>query len=170
VNVGGRNRVAMAALRDLAAGLGLSNPRTLLQSGNLVFEADGSGDDLERTLEAETAERLGVETDYFVRSADEWRRIIADNPFPAEAKADPGHLLVLPLKSAPTTDRVEALQASIRGREIVRPGARHVYLIYPDGIGRSKLTAQRIETALGTRGTGRNWNTVLKLMALADSS
>ena len=169
VNVGGQNRIAMADLRALATGLGFANPRTVLQSGNLAFEADGSGAELEARLESETGNRLGVETDYFVRSADEWRRIVADNPFRDEAADDPGHLLVMPLKATPAKDRVDALQASITGREIVRSGERHLYLVYPDGIGRSKLTAQRIDKALGTRGTARNWNTVLKLMALADS-
>jgi uncharacterized protein (DUF1697 family) len=168
VNVGGQNRVAMADLRELAADLGFRNAQTLLQSGNLVFEADDSGADLETLLESETSKRLGVETDFFVRSADEWRQMVDDNPFPDEAKDDPGHLLVMPLKSPPAPNRVEALQESIKGREVVRSGGGHVYLVYPDGIGRSKLTAQRIEKALGARGTARNWNTALKLMALAD--
>jgi uncharacterized protein (DUF1697 family) len=64
---------------------------------------------------------------------------------------------------------VTALQKAIVGREIVRAQGRSAYIVYPDGIGRSKLTAAMIEKKLGTRGTGRNWNTVLKLAALASS-
>ena len=57
--------------------------------------------------------------------------------------------------------------AAIVGAEIVRAEGRHLYAVYPDGVGRSRLTTQLIEKHLGTRGTGRNWNTVLKLMELA---
>jgi uncharacterized protein (DUF1697 family) len=67
------------------------------------------------------------------------------------------------LKASPPADRVAALQAAIRGREVVRAAGRHAYIVYPDGIGTSRLTVALIERKLGTRGTGRNWNTVLRL-------
>jgi uncharacterized protein (DUF1697 family) len=70
------------------------------------------------------------------------------------------------LKDAPKAGAVKALQAAITGREIVRAHGREAYLVYPDGIGPSKLTHALIEKTLGTRGTGRNWNTVLKLDVL----
>ena len=92
--------------------------------------------------------------------------MIARNPFPAEAKSDPSHLVVIVLKDAPTADAVKALQAATKGREVVRAGAKHLYAWYPDAIGESKLTLPLIEKHLGARGTGRNWNTVLKMAAL----
>ena len=167
INVGGKNAIKMAELRALIADLGLTEPQTLLQSGNLVFRSDrGSASELEALFEDETSKHLNVQTDFFVRTAAEWQEIVEGNPFLSEAKADPSHLLVMPLKAAPKSQDVDALQASIKGRELVRPGSRHVYLSYPDGIGRSKLTAVRIEKALGTTGTARNWNTVLKLLEM----
>jgi uncharacterized protein (DUF1697 family) len=167
VNVGGRNPVAMSSLRELAADLGLDNPRTLLQSGNLVFGSDArSAADLERLLEREAAARLGLETDFMVRSASEWKSLIARNPFPAEAKADPGHLVVMFLEDAPRAADVKALASAITGRERVRADGRELYVVYPDGMGRSRLTNALIERKLGTRATGRNWNTVLKLGVL----
>ena len=93
--------------------------------------------------------------------------MVADNPFPDEAERDPGHLVALCLKAAPKAAAVRALQAVIKGPEVVRAGSRHVYITYPAGIGRSRLTAAVIEKALGSPGTGRNWNTVLKLAVLA---
>jgi uncharacterized protein (DUF1697 family) len=72
------------------------------------------------------------------------------------------------LKEAPSREDVIALQTAIKGREVVRAEGRHAYIVYPDGVGRSRLTNALIERKLGTRGTGRNWNTVLKLGALAD--
>jgi uncharacterized protein (DUF1697 family) len=62
------------------------------------------------------------------------------------------------------------LQEAIKGREVVRGDGKHLYLVYPDGIGESKLTNVIIEKKIGTRGTARNWNTTLKLLALAGQS
>jgi uncharacterized protein (DUF1697 family) len=167
INVGGRKPVAMADLRNLLARLGFEDARSLLQSGNLVFRTNGkTGAQLERLLEAEAAKRLGLETSFLVRSASEWEAIVAHNPFPEEAKRDPAHLVAMVLKDAPKAGAVKALQAAITGREIVRAHGREAYLVYPDGIGPSKLTHALIEKTLGTRGTGRNWNTVLKLDVL----
>src|SRR5262245_45462711 len=82
VNVGGRNKIAMADLRDLFGVLGLPGAKSLLQSGNLVFESDRRTDaSLENLLETETAKRLGVSVDYFIRTAREWAATIANNPF-----------------------------------------------------------------------------------------
>ena len=168
VNLAGRNQVGMADLRELLAELGFGDPRTLLQSGNLVFESDARpGPRLESLLQEAAKKRLGLDTDFFVRTAGDWKEIVAGNPFPKEARRDPGHLVVMFLKEEPDRDKVAALQEAITGREVFRAGGRHAYIVYPDGIGRSRLTNALIEKKLGTRGTGRNWNTVLKLGALA---
>lgn len=168
INLGAHNRIAMSALRAMLETLGFDDPKTLLLSGNIVFRsAQGSSAALEEMLEAASAKHLKVTTDYFVRSAKEWRAIVAANPFPQQARSDPGHLLMMCLRDAPSAAQVTALQDSIAGREIVTAKGKHAYLVYPDGVGRSKLTIQKIERALGTRGTARNWNTVLKLAELA---
>jgi uncharacterized protein (DUF1697 family) len=170
INLPRYKQVAMADLRDLLTHLGFVDPRSLLQSGNLVFRSGArSGAQLERVLQAEAANRLALETDFFVRTAAEWRSVIAHNPFRKEAERDPGHLVVMFLKDAPDAKEVKALRDAITGSEVVRVAGRHAYLVYPDGIGRSRLTNALIEKRLGTRGTGRNWNTVLKLGALAQA-
>jgi uncharacterized protein (DUF1697 family) len=110
-----------------------------------------------------------VTTDYFVRTAQEWSAIIAANPFPSEAKRDPGRLVMMCLKDAPPPAAVKALQAAIKDREVVKARGAQAYFLYPDGMGRSKLTIGLIERMLGTRGTARNWNTVTRLGALAES-
>ena len=171
INLAGYQRVSMTDLRVFFARLGFADALTLLQTGNVIFESDGrSSADLERLLEAKSARRLELPTDYFVRSAAELSRAIARNPFPAEAKSDPSHLLMVFLKAAPKKDAVDALRAAIKGRERVEVEGKQAYITYPDGIGRSKLTNVLIERKLGTRGTARNWNTVLKLAALAGNS
>jgi|SRR5580658_3951220 uncharacterized protein (DUF1697 family) len=171
VNVAGRQPVAMSGLRDLGTALGLEDVRSLLQSGNLVFRSDArSSAGLEGLLEAEAARRLDLRTEFLVRSAKELAEIIANNPFRVEAARDPGHLVVMFLKDAPAAKNVDDLRAAISGREIVAAAGKQLYVVYPDGIGRSRLTSALIERKLGTRGTGRNWNTVLKLAALAKAT
>ena len=168
INVGGNRLVAMADLRNLLTALGFADARSLLQSGNLVFRSDGrTNTRLAGLLEVETEKQLGLRTDFFVRTATEWDRIVLRNPFPDEAKRDPAHLVLMLLKDAPSAKSVQALQSAIVGAERVRADGTHAYITYPDGTGRSRVTNALIDGKLGTRGTGRNWNTVLKVQALA---
>ena len=168
INVGGHKMIAMADLRDLLTKLGFTEARSLLQSGNLIFQAQKKTTaQLENLLEKETEKRLGLEASFFVRTPAEWESLIAQNPFRKEAERDPGHLIVLFLKNAPDAGNVDALRAAISGREVIQAIGNHAYVVYPDGTGRSRLTNALIEKKLGTRATGRNWNTVLKLGALA---
>jgi len=167
VNVAGKS-LAMAALRDYASALGLEDPRTLLQSGNLIFRSTGKKPaELERLLEREAEKRLGAVTDFLVRSERELTAIVANNPFPTAARRDPARLLVMFLRHEPAADAIAAPCKAIAGRESIAAHARQLYIVYPDGIGRSKFTTSLIEKKLATRGTGRNWNTLLKLAAAA---
>jgi uncharacterized protein (DUF1697 family) len=91
VNVGGRNLVAMSRAARARRRSGLTDARTLLQSGNCVFDAGRAAPaELERRLERAARERLGLETTFFVRTATEWRDLVAANPFPAEAASRTG--------------------------------------------------------------------------------
>jgi uncharacterized protein (DUF1697 family) len=168
INLAGRNMVGMASLRDLLTGIGLLDVHTLLQSGNVVFRSTASETTaIARAIEEACLRELAVETDIFVRTVSEWDGAVAANPFPEEAVRDPGHLVVVVCGAVISAASVRQLQAAIAGREQVRAVGSHAYVTYPDGIGRSKLTSAMIEKALGTRGTARNWNTVLKLQQLA---
>jgi uncharacterized protein (DUF1697 family) len=130
----------MSGLRSLAE-LGFADAQSLLQSGNIVFQSDKrTGSELERLLEMETQKRLHMRADYFVRTSSEWKEIVTRNPFRDDARDDPSHLVVMFLKKAPATKDVEALQTSIKGPEIVRAEGKQAYIVYPEGIGRSKLT------------------------------
>jgi uncharacterized protein (DUF1697 family) len=170
INVGGNKRVAMADLRAFVASLGFADVSSLLQSGNLVFRGRAQATaSLEQRLEREAVTRLDLATDFLVRTADELAAALAANPFVAEAERDPAHLVVMFLRETPPAGACEALQAGIKGPEVVRCAGRHAYLTYPAGIGESRLTNAVIERALGTRGTARNWNTVVKLEAAARS-
>lgn len=164
VNVGGTGKVAMAELRALAGEVGLADAKTLLQSGNLVFDAGArSPATLEKLLAREIAARLGVKTDVMVRTGRELKAAMERNPFAKEAKSEPGRLHVHILKTPATAAAVDSLSRAIKGREIVKGMGGEIFLYYPDGAGRSKLTNAVIERHLGARGTSRNWNTIGKL-------
>ena len=168
VNVGGGARVTMSDLRKFVAELGFGDVRSVLQSGNLVFEeTQNSGPALERLLEAEAARRLSLHTEFLLRTAQEWAQLVRRNPFLDAARLDPARLVVMLLKRAPDADGVLALKQSVTGPEIIEVLGRELYIVYPDGIGRSALPHRVVEAKLATRGTGRNWNTVLRLADLA---
>jgi uncharacterized protein (DUF1697 family) len=168
VNVGGASSLPMARLRALLTQMGFADPRTLLQSGNAVFESrDLAGTELEARLEAELEKAFGRRIAVRARSAQDWAEVVARNPFPDEASSDPAKLLVMFLQEPPSAATVDALQAAIKGPERVRAHGRQAYIVFPDGVGRSKLTPAVLEKRLGAGSTGRNWNTVLKLAAMA---
>ena len=167
INVGGNKMVAMAELRAALTKAGFSNVKTLLQSGNVILDAGASSPaKLESQLEAEIKKRFSLEVEVHVRSAAELAAVIKANPFVAEAKRDPSHLLVTFYKSPLDPAKVKAAQAGIEGPERLKADGRHLYMVFPEGIGRSKATVV-VGKVLGPSGTARNWNTVQKLAALA---
>ncbi len=168
VNVGGR-KLLMNELRALCADLGLKDAKTLLASGNLVLDAGKrTPAALEALLEKETAARFGMTVEYMVRNRAEWDKIIAANPFPKAAKDDPSHLLVMVCKSAPDAAGVKAFQTVLKGRpEQCAVVGREIYMTFPAGIGDSPVSKMSELKKFGSPLTGRNWNTVLKLAALA---
>ena len=170
VNLAGHKMVAMADLRRLCESIGLDQPRTILQSGNLVFRSAARNPELvERRLEQAIVKRLNVSVAIFVRSAADWDRIVSRNPMRKESASDPSHLLILCLKSAPAPGAADALRAAIKGQEVVHVDGREAYMYYPDGVGQSKVTSALVEKKLGTIVTARNWNTVMKLQALVST-
>ena len=167
INVGGNKMIAMADLRAALTKAGFSNVRTLLQSGNVVLDAAAASPaKLESQLEAQIEKRFSLDVEVHVRSAAELAAVIAGNPFAAEAERDPSHLLVTFFKAPLDAAKVKATQAAIVGPERLQADGRHLYMVFPEGIGRSKATVV-VGKMLGPGGTARNWNTVQKLAALA---
>lgn len=154
VNVAGHQPVSMAELRAFFEDLKFTHVKTLLNSGNIVFDGTAT----EEMLEREAEKRLGLATDFIVRNASEWQKIVERNPFAREAKDDPARLVVFPMKAA-------AKEFDWPGPEIVRVDGTNAYIYYPEGQGRSKLTTAVLDKRLGTRGTARNWNTAMKIAA-----
>ncbi|MDO1559625.1 DUF1697 domain-containing protein [Brevundimonas sp. 2R-24] len=164
VNVGGRP-LPMADLRAWAKGLGFSNARTLIASGNLIMEGGASsGADLETLLEREAVTGLNLKTAFFVRTPQEWRAMIETNPFPAEAEEHPAKLIAHLTKETVPAAALKTLREAITGPERVEAGKRVLYIDFPEGQGRSTLDRDWARTKAAPLGTSRNWNTVLKIL------
>ena len=166
INVGGRNLMPMAALAEVYAKAGCTQVKTLLQSGNVVFRGSGRPAPLAKKLGAAIAGRFGVRPALFLRTAAELQAALAANPFPQQAKADPSHLILLFFDGQPPAAAAKSLAAWDRGPEEAKLAGGVLYIYYPDGMGRTRLTNAILERALGALGTARNFSTVTKLAAL----
>lgn len=169
INVGGKNSLPMEQLRELCEGAGLKDARTYIQSGNVVFRANAreiaaAAGKLEDAIEADRGFRPSV----VVRSRDEWAATIEANPFASRAKSDPSKLLIMFLREKPAAGAAKAIDAVKRGDEQLRLIGRELFIDFPIGIGKSKLAIAAVEKALGVPATGRNWNTTVKLLTMAD--
>ena len=170
VNVGGKNLVTMEALRALGGTLGCTDAVTHLQTGNVIFRTRAKDlEKLRKQMVAAMAESFGFEVPVVFRTAEDLRKVIAANPFPEQVKTEPDKVLVMFLYEDPGTARREALRAMKIAPEEVRVEARELYVYYPTGQGQSKLRWAPIEKVLGTSWTGRNWNTVEKLLTMAEA-
>jgi len=168
VNVGGNGMIPMAVLRALCESMGYNDPRTLLQSGNLVLRtARTTPAALSKKLEAAIRKRFGADIRVIVRTPDDLRDVVKRNPFPAAANDDPSHLLVTFLGGAPTKEAAKALAQWKHATEPHKVDGRELYIHYASGVGTSKFVGPVIEKTLATPGTARNWNTINKLIALA---
>ena len=168
VNVGGRNKVAMADLRQVVTSLGYADVATYIQSGNIVFtspETDSTR--LAVTLDRQIADSLGVRARVVVLSTAELDQVIVDNPY--SAAADPTRVHAFIRRESLTPDELAALSAAMeraRGRggvDEVTVVGRALFLHTPKGFGRSELAAW---LSADRAATARNWRTVLKLRAM----
>ena len=169
VNVGGYNQVSMEKLRALYATLGFEDSRSYIQSGNLVFWTKKSDlPSLAKTIEQAIEKKFGVRSSVILRTADEMRDVVAKNPFANRADVPPNKLIVTFLASDPGAAARKTVLAIPADPEEVCAEGRELYIYFPNGMGRTKLPMARIEKMLGTPGTARNWNSVLKLLAMSE--
>ena len=179
INLGGRNKMAMADLRAVVAGLGHGDVRTYIQSGNVLFTAVAGADDTAAMAEAMTAAitaNLGVIAPVVILTRSELATVIAANPFPGQPDPKKVHAVILSQPPTPSlAERVDAAQAQASSKgaaDEVRAVGRTLYLHTPGGYGNSDL-AQAILRIVGSpkagaTGTARNWLTMTKLLELCD--
>jgi uncharacterized protein (DUF1697 family) len=169
INLANRRRVAMPALRELLEGLGYGPVQTHLQSGNVVITSGLAAAKLERKLEQQLREGLGFDVDVLVRSRAELAKVVALDPF-GDVADKPSWYLVNFLSAKPAAKVVRELEGEDVAPEQFVVSGREIYSWHPKGVQRSKLSKLLSEKRLGVSITNRNWNTVTKLLALADES
>ena len=165
MNTGGV-RAPVGEQREMAVAMGLKNPRTLAASGNLVVETGMATAALEGAIEAEMARRFDVRIAAMARTADQWAKLIAANPFADEAAAHPAKVVAMVMKDGIKPGALEACRALAAGGEAVEAIDEVLYFWFPAGQGESGIFRKATPRLLGM-GTGRNWNTVLKLGEMA---
>jgi uncharacterized protein (DUF1697 family) len=164
INVGGQKKIAMEALRGLYAGLGFNNVQIYVQSGNVVFDsAEPEAAVLVGQIETQIEQSFGFSVLVFVRSAPYFQRIIAANPF-VKAGADITKLHVTFLYSPADLNSLSLPAAS---DDQFAPSEQAVYLLCPNGYGKTRLSNDFFERKLKVPATTRNWNTVNALSQLA---
>lgn len=171
INVGGHSKLAMDALRELCESLELREAQTYVQSGNVVFQTKES--DLARLtkrIEEAIEKRFRFRPDVILRTPAQLKEVVKHNPFPGYAAKEPGKLLVMFLAGEPAKNAKEIVANIRRSHEELKIQGREIYIYFPEGAGKSKLPWATLADKLGTRGTARNWNTVTKLLEMAEEA
>jgi len=168
INLANKRRVSMSALRELLPDLGYEDVRTHLQSGNIVLTSDVSAKRLESELEKHLAAELGLDIQVLVRTRNQLADVIKRNPL-GKVADDPSRYMVSFLSAKPDPKVVRELaKIDVAPEQFVVSG-REIFAWYPNGFQRAKLGKVLTEKKLGVAATARNWNTVTKLLEIADA-
>jgi uncharacterized protein (DUF1697 family) len=170
VNVGGHNKIKMDQLRAVYESLGFREAQTYIQSGNVVCRADKR--DLATActrIEKGIERHFGFRPSVIVRTAPELREVIVRNPFAKRSGMDASRLLVAFLASSPAADALDkVLKIKCEPQEL-RVSGRELFIYFPNGLARPTLPMATVERTLKIAFTGRNWNTVRKLLEMAEA-
>ena len=165
INVGGR-QLKKDQLIGAAEAAGFSDARTLLASGNLVFEAGGvPGDVIEQRLHAAVERLHGLKSEVFARDVTALSAVIAANPFADAAEDRPSRLVVTFHREPFPQPLLTALAERHPGPERLAAVGRELFIDFPNGQADSALVPAMTRLRF-PQGTGRNWNTVVKLAAM----
>ncbi len=168
VNVGGRNKLAMPALRDALQAAGMDDVVTYVQSGNVVLDSTAKPDALARACEGVIADAFGLQVGVVVRTRAELAKIIARDPLGDVAEQDKLYQVTFCAQKPAKDALAKVAERAVDGEQLIAHG-REIYAWFPHGVGRSKLAAQLSRQDLGVLATARNWTTVKKLLELVSA-
>jgi uncharacterized protein (DUF1697 family) len=169
VNVTGHNKIKMDALRALYESLKFEDPRTYIQSGNVIFRTkEKNSAALAKKIQNAIERKFGFRPEVILRTAKELRAAIAASPFDPRRGLEPSKLLVTFLAGDPGPDSHNTLLSFKDYPEEVHLKGRELYIYFPNGAGQSKLPWSKVEKLLQITGTARNWNSVAKILAIAE--
>jgi uncharacterized protein (DUF1697 family) len=173
INVGGKNKIKMADLREALISIGLSDVQTYIQSGNILFSSEEDEAALRQRIEQQIEKVFGLSIRVIMRTADEMRAIASNCPFTekqiadAAASAQGEYLYVSMMHEEPTVEQFQKLRSFESEEETFGIVGRDLYLLFKQSVRNSKLAVKADK--LGGHTTVRNWNTVNKLVVLADA-
>lgn len=160
----------MEALRSLYESLRLRDVRTYLQSGNVIFRTEERDIALlTKRLQKAIEKTFGFQCDVILRTTSELREVIARNPFANRRGIEPSKLLVTFLASDPGEEARKQVRKIKTNPDELWIDGREMYTYFPNGMARPKVSWAAIEKILKTSGTGRNWNSVTKLLEMAET-
>jgi len=169
VNVGPHNRIKMDVLRALYESLGLEDPRTYVQSGNVLFRTkEKNPAKLAAKIQDGIQKKFGFNPAVVLRTTEDVRAAVAGNPFAGRKDIEPDKLLLTFLAGSPAPGAEKAVSALKGYSEELHLRGRELYIYFPNGAGRSKLPWSQLDKLVGVTGTARNWNSVTKLLEMAE--
>jgi uncharacterized protein (DUF1697 family) len=169
VNLGSHNRIKMDDLRALYESLKLENPRTYVQSGNVIFRTkEKNGPQLAKKIQGAIQKKFGCCPEVILRTPDQMRKAIAANPFPERTKVEPAKVLVTFLAAQPPREAEANLEKLTGFPEELHLNGCELYIYFPNGAGRSKLPWAAVDKLLKVTGTARNWNSVQAILEIAE--
>jgi uncharacterized protein (DUF1697 family) len=169
VNLGPHNRVKMEELRELYVSLKLREPQTYVQSGNVIFKTDERDlIKLTKRIEGAIEKKFGFQSDVVLRSTAQLRDVVARNPFAKRRGIEPGKLLVTFLAGDPGEEARAKVRAIKCAPDELWIDTREAYLYFHNGAGRPTLSWAAIPKTLKVSGTARNWNSVTKILEMAE--
>jgi len=168
INVSGQKKIRMQELKDLYESMGLQEVQTYIQSGNVIFQcADLDMADLKNRIEGTIQAAYGYSVAVLIRTPDEFRRLVENNPLSGEKNIDLTRLQVTFLSASPEKWPMEKIEETKAESENCFISGREIYLYCPEGYGKTRLSTNFFEKKLKVSATTRNWKTVNKLLELA---
>ncbi|PYI55732.1 DUF1697 domain-containing protein [Paenibacillus flagellatus] len=166
INVSGQKPIKMADLKRMFEEMGFARVQTYIQSGNVLFEAEGEAETIRREIERGIEESFGFEVTVVLRTTADMERVVRSCPFPADALKEGESLYVSLLADTPSPQAIDKLPGYSDDIDEYRIAGRDVYILCRKGFGQSKFSNSFLERKLGVAATNRNWQTMTKLVAL----
>jgi uncharacterized protein (DUF1697 family) len=167
INIGPHKRMKMEKLRASCEALGLQKVQTLIQSGNIVFQAaKTSPAALSKKIEEQIVKDFGFSADVITRTRDDMEQVVKRNPL-VKRGFDLAKLHVVFLTQPPTPDALKKLELLTLAPDKFRASGNEIYFYFPNGVSGSSLWKHPLDRVLGQTGTMRNWNTVTALLEMA---
>jgi len=161
INVSGKNKLPMAALREVLNKLGFQNVQTYIQSGNVIVNSNLSKEEVADSIKNGISSQFEYDVPVMVRTIEEWEKAISNNPYQID-----NHKIVS-FTFLSEVPKEKSIEVNITNDDVYTIVDDMVYMYCPDGFGSTKLTNNLFEKKLNVRATSRNYRTTMKLLEMA---